>query len=69
MQDRNTHGLLTTKPPAQTYCGLPAEGHRVTTDPFGVTCSNCRRYMQLTSDENYGQVRGPGRPKKRSLFG
>lgn len=65
MQDLRTHGLLTTKPPAQTYCGLSAEGLKTTTDPFRVTCSNCTRLMEIT-DERPTQEnilpRGPGRP-------
>jgi len=68
MQDQHMHGILTTQHPAQTYCGLSTVGLRATTDPFSVTCPSCKSIMNRTSNK-YGQVREPGRPKKRSKFG
>ncbi len=78
MRDGRTHGVLTTKPPAQTYCGLSIDGNITSTsDPFNVDCSDCKRYMKLMGilpDLTAPiQPRGRGRPtgttKKRRLFG
>jgi len=74
MHDFRTHGLLTPKPPAQTYCGLSAEGLKTTTDPFRVTCGECNRLMEITDERPTKDnmiPRGPGRPagpKKGGFF-
>lgn len=73
--DRRTHGILTEKYPAQTYCGLATTGRKTTHDPFQVDCEECRPVMRLMgilpdiSEPN--QPRGRGRPsekKKGVLF-
>jgi hypothetical protein len=77
MQDRRTHGLLTTKPPAQTYCGLDTYGRKATADPFAVDCEDCKRNMRIAGVlpdlqapiEPRGRGRPRGSTKKRSLFG
>jgi hypothetical protein len=62
--DRRTHGLLTKKPPAQTYCGLSADDRVATTDPFIVDCNDCKKNMIIAGvlpDPNFTTQRG--RPK------
>jgi len=49
MSDNHTHGLLQSNPP-QTYCGFAPTGRKVTTDPFHVTCPDCKRLMKITGD-------------------
>lgn len=73
MSDRTTHGVLTHRPPAQTYCGLPTEGKNTTDDPFAVTCNKCKSMMELMGllpSKNPNITTQRGRPKKKGgIFG